>query len=117
MNPTATRGIAPVDARTLPEYAPTTYLDFSQPEPRAAFEKALDRVRAELGAEHAVVIGGQASIGPSFFASTNPAKPSQVIGRFTSGTREQATAAVGAAEKAFATWSRVPAAGRAADLI
>ena len=117
MNPTATRGIAPVDARKLPEYAPTTYIDFTQPEHRAAFEKALERVRAGLGAEHPVVIAGQATKGPAFFTSTNPAKPSQVIGRFTSATREQATAAVEAAEKAFATWSRVPAAERAAYLI
>jgi len=118
MNPTATtRGIAPVDARSLPEYAPTAYIDFTQPEHRAAFEKALDRVRTQLGQEHPIVIGGEASKGPSFFASTNPARPSQVIGRFTSATREQAAAAVEAAERAFASWSQVPAAERAAYLI
>ncbi|HTM58259.1 MAG TPA: L-glutamate gamma-semialdehyde dehydrogenase [Candidatus Udaeobacter sp.] len=117
MNPTATRGLAPVDARLLPEYAPTTYVDFTQPENRAAFEKALDDVRAQLGREHPIVIGGERATGPVYFSSLNPARPSQVIGRFVSGTREQATQAIEAADRAFVTWSRVPAAERAAYLV
>jgi len=117
MNPTATRGLAPVDANALPAYAPTTYTDFSTPESRATFEKALDLVRAHLGEEHPVVIGGEVSKGPTYFASSNPARPSQVIGRFTAATREQAAQAVEAAGRAFATWSRVSAAERVAYLI
>jgi len=117
MNPTATRGIAPVDAASLPEYAPTTYVDFSQPEHRARFEKALDKVRGELGREHPIVIGGQRIQGAESFASTNPARPSQVIGRFSSATKEQAAQAIAAADRAFATWSRVSPRERAAYLI
>jgi hypothetical protein len=30
----------------LPEYSPTTYIDFTKPEHKASFEKALDSVRA-----------------------------------------------------------------------
>ena len=33
----------------LPPYAPTTYVDFSQPAERAAFEKALAEVKAQFG--------------------------------------------------------------------
>ncbi|MGH7740706.1 MAG: L-glutamate gamma-semialdehyde dehydrogenase [Candidatus Eiseniibacteriota bacterium] len=117
MNPTATRGLAPVDPASLPEYAPTTYVDFSAPDHRAKFEKALDKVRSELGREHPIVIGGQRTQNAEMFASTNPARPSQVIGRFTSATREQATQAIEAADRAFTTWSRVPARERAAYLI
>jgi 1-pyrroline-5-carboxylate dehydrogenase len=117
MNPTATRGIAPVDARSLPPYSPTTYVDFSQPANRAAFEKALEGVKAKLGEEHPIVIAGERLKSGATFESKNPARPSQIIGRFQSGTREQATQAIEAAERAFKSWSRVPAAERAAYLI
>src|SRR5262245_12942982 len=117
MNPTTTRGIAPVDPEALPAYAPTTYFDFTQPEPRAAFEKALAEVRASLGQEHPLVIGGERLKGSKLFESRNPARPSEVLGRFQSATAEQATQAIETAHRTFATWSRVPAAERAAYLI
>jgi 1-pyrroline-5-carboxylate dehydrogenase len=116
MNPTATR-IAPVDPKALPEYRPTTYVDFSQPEHKAAFEKALAEVRAQFGQEHPIVIGGQREKGSKTFDSTNPSRPSEVVGRFQSGTLEQANRAVEVAYETFKTWSRVPAAERAAYLI
>src|ERR1044072_4528073 len=116
MNP-ATARIAPVDAKTLPPYAPTTYVDFTKPEHRAAFEKALAQVRSELGREHPIVIGGESLKYDTTFESLNPARPSEVVGRFQSASREQATQAVEVAHRAFASWSRVPAAERAAYLI
>jgi 1-pyrroline-5-carboxylate dehydrogenase len=117
MNPTTTRGIAPVDLATLPTYAPTTYVDFSRPEHQAAFEKALADVRAEFGHEAPLVIGGERIKGDKTFESRNPARPSEVLGRFQSATQEQANQAIEAAQRAFADWSRVPAAERAAYLI
>jgi 1-pyrroline-5-carboxylate dehydrogenase len=116
MNPTTTR-IAPVDAQALPPYAPTTYVDFDQAEHKAAFEQALAQVRAEVGKEHPNVIGGERVKGSGTFESRNPAKPSEVVGRFQSGTREQAARAVEVAAETFKTWSRVPANERAAYLI
>ena len=116
MNPATTR-LAPVDARTLPPYSPTTYVDFSQPGHRAEFEAALAQVRAGLGRTHPLVIGGRRIEGGPTFESLNPAKPSEVIGRFASGTKEQAAEAVEVASRTFATWSRVPAAERAAYLV
>ncbi|HTK30876.1 MAG TPA: L-glutamate gamma-semialdehyde dehydrogenase [Candidatus Saccharimonadaceae bacterium] len=117
MNPATARPLAPIDARALPEYAPTTYIDFSRADTKAAFERALEAVRARLGEEHPLVIDGKPEKGSGTFASTNPARPSQVVGRFQSGTREQAIKAVEAADRAFKTWSRVPAAERAAYLV
>src|SRR5207249_9193630 len=35
MNPATPPALAPVTLRTLPEYSPTTYVDFAQPENRA----------------------------------------------------------------------------------
>ena len=101
MNPTTTR-IAPVDAKTLPPYAPTTYVDFTKPEHRAAFEKALAQVRSELGREYPIVIGGQSLKADKTFESLNPARPSEIVGRFPSASREQATQAIEVAHRAFA---------------
>ncbi|MBI1797846.1 MAG: L-glutamate gamma-semialdehyde dehydrogenase [Candidatus Eisenbacteria bacterium] len=116
MNPSTT-GIAPVDAKALPPYAPTTYVDFTRPEHKAAFEQALADVRGQLGREHPIVIGGERMAGKATFESRNPARPSEVIGRFASGSAAQASQAVETAFRAFATWSRVPAAERAAYLV
>jgi 1-pyrroline-5-carboxylate dehydrogenase len=116
MNPTITR-LAPVDAKALPAYVPTPLTDFTRPENRAAFQKALAEVRAQLGRDNPIVIDGQHIKGEKTFASTNPANPSEVVARFPLGTAEQATQAIEAAHRAFASWSRVPAAERAAYLI
>jgi 1-pyrroline-5-carboxylate dehydrogenase len=113
----ATGSIAPVDPARVPEYAPTAHVDLSRPEHRAAFEAALAAVRAQLGAEHPLVIGGERLKGEKTFESRNPSRPSQVIGRFVSATREQAAQAVETALRTFATWSRTPARERAAYLL
>ena len=117
MNPATTGAIAPVDARALPEYSPTTYVDFSQPQHRAEFEKALADVRASFGREYSLVIGGERLKGEKTFASTNPAKPSEVVGTFQAASAAQASGAVETAYRTFASWSRVPAAERAAYLV
>ena len=116
MNPTR-HALAPVDAKSLPAYSPTTYIDFNESEHSAAFEAALAQARGELGREYPLVIGGERVKGEATFESVNPSKPSEVIGRFQSGTKEQAAQAVEVAFQAFATWSRMPAAERAAYLV
>ena len=88
MHPTTTR-LAPVTLEALPEYAPMTYVDFSQPANRAAFEGALVAVRAQMGREHPIAIGKERLLGGPTFESRNPARPSEVLGKFQSGTRER----------------------------
>jgi len=117
MNPTATRGIPPVTLASLPEYAPTTYIDFSKPEHRAAFEKALEGVKATFGKENPIVIGGQRLKGSGTFNSTNPSRPTEVLAKFQLGTPEQAKQAIETAAEAFKTWSRVAPGERAAYLV
>lgn len=117
MNPASSPALAPVSLASLPEYSPTTYVDFSQPEHRAAYEQALAAVRASMGQEAPLVIGGERLKGSGTFDSTNPAKPAEVLGRFQLATVEQANRAVETAHTTFRTWSRVPPAERAAYLI
>jgi 1-pyrroline-5-carboxylate dehydrogenase len=117
MATTTAHPATPVDPKHLPEYAPTTTVDFSRPEHRSAFEKALADVRARFGEEHPIVIGGERLKGQKLFESRNPARPDEVIGRFNAATQEQATQAIEVAHKAFASWSRTPATERAWYLI
>jgi 1-pyrroline-5-carboxylate dehydrogenase len=117
MSTTIAGRIAPVSLASLPEYSPTTYVDYSQPEQRAAYEKAIADIRAGAGQEYSLVIGGERLKGSKTFDSTNPAKPSEVLGRFQSATQEQAAQAVEAAFATFKSWSRVSAPERAAYLI
>ena len=114
---TTTSGIARVDPRTLPEYVPTPQADFTKPEVKAAFEQALRQVRSQLGSEYPLVIGGERPKGEKTFESRNPARPSEVVGRFQAASREQAAQAVETAFRAFPAWARVPAAERVAYLI
>ncbi|HEY7980691.1 MAG TPA: L-glutamate gamma-semialdehyde dehydrogenase [Candidatus Eremiobacteraceae bacterium] len=83
---------------------------------KKAMRDALQSVRATFGTEYDLIIGGKREKSPSKSASRNPAKPSEVLGTVQSATVEQAKSAVTAAEAAFKTWSRVPAARRA-DLL
>ena len=116
MNPTTT-SIAAVDPRTLPEYAPTALTDFTRPENRSAFEKALSDVKAQLGREYPLAIGGERAKGERTFESRNPSGPDEIVGRFQSASAAQTSQAVDTAFRAFASWSRVPGRERVAYLI
>ena len=87
--------------------------DFREPANRVRMEEALNQLRSQLGRTYPLIIDGKTwSEGPTF-DSVNPAQPDQVIGRFHQASVEQANAAVAAADRAFDSWSRVPAAERA----
>lgn len=93
----------------LPEYRNEPFVDFSQPQIRAAMEEGLRRVEGQLGREYPLWIGGRevAGRGPTF-ASTNPSKPSQVIGTFHTPDEAQIDEAVQVATEAFRRWREVP---------
>jgi 1-pyrroline-5-carboxylate dehydrogenase len=87
--------------------------DFTDEANIARMEDALAKVREELGREYPLLIGEQQVLGPDFATSVNPARPDQVIGRFTKGGADHAVQAVEAAQAAFESWKRVPAEERA----
>ncbi len=93
----------------LPEFTNEPYVDFSKPENRKKMEDALKKVASEFGLEYPMWIGGQKVTTTEKRKSTNPSRPSQVIGVFQSATTEMARQAVEAANKYFETWKRVPA--------
>src|SRR5580658_4100427 len=95
------------------EFTNEAFVDFSRPENKSAMEAALAKVKAEFGKEYPMYIGGEKVYTTGKMSSTNPSHPSEVIGVFQAGTKDNADAAVAAAWKAFETWKKVPVEERA----
>lgn len=95
------------------EFRNEPFTDFSKEENAAAMRAALEKVKAELGREYPLVIGGERIKTGATLDSISPANRAQVIGRFHKATKELANKAVEAAHTAFQTWRFVPARERA----
>src|SRR5512138_3177697 len=72
------------------------------------FERALGAIRANLGGEHAMLIGGSDERAPRQFAVASPIDTRTILGRFQAGDDVHANAAVDAARVAYRAWSRMP---------
>lgn len=91
--------------------------DFSKPENVAAFEKAIELVRSQLGQKYPLRIGGHQIWDGNTFNSINPARPKEVVGTFVSATPAHVDQAVEAAHAAYQTWQYTPAYERARFLL
>ncbi len=90
----------------LSEFKNEPLTDFSKEANRAAFAEALRKVEARLPIQGENRIGGARVGAAKMIDSVNPARRSQVIGRFPQGTKEDGVRAVEAAAAAFPAWSR-----------
>jgi len=108
------RAMATAEAKLdMSEFANEPFVDFSVPENKRAMEAALAKVAGEFGREYPMYIGGERIYTTEKMMSTNPSRPSQVIGVFQKANADEATQAVEAAYAAFDRWKRVPAEKRA----
>src|SRR5437868_3611883 len=98
------------------EFKNEALTDFSRAENAAAMRAALAKVRGELGREYPLVIGGERIKTGRTFDSVNPARKTEVVGRFQKATEELARAAAERANEAFQTW-RYTLAQERADLL
>jgi 1-pyrroline-5-carboxylate dehydrogenase len=98
------------------EFRNEPFTDFIKEENAAAMRAAIEKVRGELGREYPLVINGERITLDEKFESINPAKSSEVVGRFQHGGAAEGRRAVEAAYEAFKSWSKVPAKERA-DLL
>ena len=78
------------------------------PELHSRFDAALATVRASLGAEQPMFIGGRDERADAQFELRAPADTRVLLGRFQTGEPTHADAAVEAARRAFPDWSRRP---------
>jgi 1-pyrroline-5-carboxylate dehydrogenase len=88
------------------EFRNEPFTDFSKEENARAMREALAQVKSELGRDYPLVVGGERIETGDFLESRNPARKSEVVGRFHKATKELATRAVETANETFKTWSR-----------
>jgi len=87
--------------------------DFTNSANASAMNKAIEKIRGELGKAYPNHIGSQVVTSPETLASTNPSKKTQIVGVFPKLTTEHVDQAIAVAQKAFETWSKKPAPDRA----
>ena len=101
--------------------APNT--DFSQASSRAKQQSALTAFAAQPARKWPLIINSRKIADREYIASTNPARPTEVIGSWARATIADAEAAVAAARAAFPAWraravdDRAQILERAADLM
>jgi 1-pyrroline-5-carboxylate dehydrogenase len=93
------------------------FLNFADADVRYPMLEALTNVRARLGHEYDLVIGGHRLLTEAKIISINPARPAEVVGIHQRADESHVEFAMQAAQAAFASWSRTPASERAALLI
>ena len=80
---------------------------FNPPEElHVQFEQALIRLKANLGKEHSMIIGGKDRFAAEKAEDRSPANTDLVLGLFQKGTAADANDAIAAARQAFPAWSR-----------
>lgn len=98
-------------------YQPEPFTDFSKQENEAAFNRALDKVKAQIGNTYPLVIDNTSVTLEKTFSSINPSRPDQVIAHFAEGTADHVDQAIESATEAFKTWQYVPVEERASYLL
>ena len=99
----------------MDEFKNEPFTDFSKPENAEAMRAAIEKVRGELGREYPLLINGEKVTLTEKFESFNPAKKSEVVGRFSEADADTSLVekAINGASDAFKTWRNVPAPERA----
>jgi len=87
-----------------------TYATMFDPPPELhnRYEKALKKVKKNMGQEHAMLIGGEEVRARSKFEDRSPINQDWLLGTFQKGTATHAKHAIAAARKAFPIWSGTP---------
>jgi 1-pyrroline-5-carboxylate dehydrogenase len=82
------------------------FLDFTDATIKRSMQHALAEVKAKLGREYDLVIGGKRLKTDGKIVSVNPARPAEVVGTHQMAVEQHVELAMSAAQAAFATWSR-----------
>ncbi|MCG8401079.1 MAG: L-glutamate gamma-semialdehyde dehydrogenase, partial [Firmicutes bacterium] len=90
--------------------------DWTIGETRREFDRARRETRAQLGAKIPLYIGGREVVTGREIVSTNPNKPTEVIGSVASAGQAEAEKAIAAARSAFPAWRDTDPRERAAYL-
>ncbi len=89
------------------------HTDFSREADREAMRKALVTIAASAGREYPLLIDGSPVQTGEWITSTNPARPSEVVGKVAAASTHEADLALDSAVGAFHFWRDTPADERA----
>ena len=81
--------------------------DFAKPKNRKAMETALAKVKAMLGKEYPLVIGGEEIRTDDKLKSINPSQPREAVGVFSKANPDLANKAIETAAEKFEEWKWV----------
>ena len=95
------------------EFSNEPLTDFTKEENATAMRAAIEKVRAQLGQEYPLVIGGERINTEAKLETFNPANRTQVVGKLQKATKDLANRAVETAYETFQTWRNTPAEERA----
>lgn len=111
----ATVDLSPTTAysTSVTPFVNEAFVDFTTAENKRAMEVALGEVASRLGREYDLIIGGRHLRTKGKIVSTNPARPSQVVGIHQKAGAEHVEEAMEAAQTAFLSWRKTSAADRA----
>lgn len=99
-----------------PRFVNAANTDFNRASERERMTAALRRLPARPEPLWPVIVAGRRVTDRQQVPSVNPARPSQIVGRWACATAEDADRAVAAARAAQPEWAAVPVAERAAKL-
>lgn len=105
------------ETKGLPQFENEPFADFSKPSVRQAFTDAIAEVRAQLGKEYPLVIGGKEVRTTDTLPSVNPANPSELIGTICQASTKEIDLAIEAAKKAAPAWKALSPEERAEYLL
>src|SRR2546430_2198132 len=110
---------APVRPRTTVHQGPFVnepFFDFRKEENARKMRAAIAKVRAQLGREYDLIVGGKRVKTTDKIKSLNPSRPSEIVGIHQKANKEHVEPAMQAALKAFESWSRTTVEERASLL-
>src|SRR6184192_549291 len=102
---------APVQPRTGSHSGPFVtepFYDFRNEENARRMRAAIAKVRAQLGREYDLIVGGKRVKTTDKIKSLNPSRPSEIVGIHQKAGKEHVEPAMQAALKAYEHWSRTP---------
>lgn len=109
------RGVTGPDG--LPPFANEPMVDFTRVDHRAAFPAAIARFRTQPVRICPLFIGGRGVVTDELISSSNPARPSEVLGQVCQGGIPEVARAIAAATAVFPAWRDTPPRERATYLL
>lgn len=95
----------------------TKIILFKTPDEQKLMKDAIKKVESEFGKEYPLIIDGKEIFNSEKIKSTNPSKPSEIVGLVSKASKSQAAEAIEKAYKNFSWWSKESQAKRSAILL